>query len=93
VQEGVAAGVPLLLCPQIFEQALNADVVVGQGAGLRLRPVTADSIRDGAATLLADGSYRQAAQRLAAELRAGQQMDEAVELLAGLASERAGRAA
>lgn len=93
VQEGLAAGVPLLLCPQMFEQALNADVVVGQGAGMRLRTVTTDSIRDGAAALLEDGSYRQAAQRLAAELRAGRRMQEAVELLAGMAAEHAAQVA
>jgi MGT family glycosyltransferase len=93
VQEGLAAGVPLLLCPQMFEQALNADVVVSQGAGLRLRPVTAESIRDGAQALLEDGSYRQAAERLAAELRAGQRMGDAVELLAGLAGEHASQVA
>jgi MGT family glycosyltransferase len=93
VQEGLAAGVPLLLCPQMFEQALNADVVVGQGAGLRLRKVTIDAMMDGAATLLEDSSYRDAAQRLAAELRAGQRMDDAVELLAGLAREHASRVA
>ncbi len=84
-QEGLAAGVPLLLHPQMFEQALNADVVVRAGAGVRLRSATVDSIRDAAAELLDDPSYRDAAQRLAAELRAGQRMDDAVEFLASLA--------
>jgi UDP:flavonoid glycosyltransferase YjiC (YdhE family) len=92
VQEGLAAGVPLLLCPQIFEQALNADAVVRQGAGLRVRTTTADSIRSAAATLLDDGAYRRAAQRLAAELRAGQRMDDAVELVASLARGHASHA-
>ena len=89
VQEGLAAGVPLLFCPQMFEQALNADVVARQGAGLRLRTVTADSIEDATATLLDQPSYREAAGRLADELRAGQRMGDAVELLAGLAREHA----
>ncbi len=92
VQEGLAAGVPMLLCPQMFEQALNADVVVRQGAGMRVRTATADSIRDAAATLLVDRAYREAAQRLAAELRAGQRMGDAVELVASLAREHASHA-
>jgi MGT family glycosyltransferase len=89
MQEGLAAGVPLLLYPQMFEQALNADVVIRQGAGVRIRTTTVDSIRDAAATLLDDPAYREAAQRLAAELRAGQRMDDAVELVASLAREHA----
>jgi MGT family glycosyltransferase len=93
VQEGLAAGVPLLFCPQMFEQALNADVVVRQGAGLRLRTVTADSIEAATATLLDQPSYREAAGRLAAELRAGERMGDAVELLAGLARVHASSAA
>jgi MGT family glycosyltransferase len=92
VQEGLAAGVPLLLCPQIFEQALNADAVVRQGAGLRVRTTSVDSIGLAAATLLDDGAYRHAAQRLAAELRAGQRMDDAVELVASLARGHASHA-
>jgi MGT family glycosyltransferase len=87
VQEGLAAGVPLLLCPQMFEQALNADVVVSQGAGLRLKSPTEDRIRVGAEQLLADPSYAAAARRIAAELRSGERMDEAVEVVAGAARE------
>jgi MGT family glycosyltransferase len=89
VQEGLAAGVPLLLCPQMFEQALNADVVVRQGAGLRLRTPTEDQIRAGTDRLLSDPTYAEAARRLAAELRSGARMDEAVEAVAGAARERA----
>lgn len=89
VQEGLAAGVPLLLCPQMFEQALNADVVVSQGAGLRLKSLTEDSIRAGAEQLLGDPAYATAARRIAAELRSGERMDEAVEVVAGAAREHA----
>ncbi len=89
MQEGLAAGVPLLLYPQMFEQALNADVVVRQGAGVRIRTTTVDAIREAAAKLLDDPGYREAAQRLAAELQAGQRMDDAVELVASLAREHA----
>jgi MGT family glycosyltransferase len=89
VQEGLAAGVPLLLCPQMFEQALNADVVVGQGAGLRLKGVSEEQIRVGAEELLADPSYAEAARRIAEELRSGERMAEAVALVAGAAREHA----
>ena len=82
VQEGLAAGVPLLLCPQVFEQALNADVVVGQGAGLRLKSVTPDRIRAAADAMLSDPAYAEGARRIAAELRSGLRIDEAVEAVA-----------
>jgi MGT family glycosyltransferase len=87
VQEGLAAGVPMLLCPQMFEQALNADVVASQGAGVRLKSITEDHIRAGANAMLSDPSYQVAARRLAAELRSGLRMDEAVELIASAANE------
>jgi MGT family glycosyltransferase len=87
VQEGLAAGVPLLLFPQIFEQVLNADVVVGQGAGLRLKGTTPDRIRGGADALLSSPSYAEAARRIAAELRSGLRIDEAVEAVARPARE------
>ncbi len=87
VQEGLAAGVPLLLCPQMFEQALNADVVVRQGAGVRLRTPTEDRIRAAAGRVLSDPAYARAARRVAAELRSGARMDEAVEVVASAAHE------
>jgi MGT family glycosyltransferase len=87
VQEGLAAGVPLLLFPQIIEQALNADVVVGQGAGLRLKSATPDRIRVAADTLLSEPAYTEAAQRLSVELRSGLRMVEAVEAVARPARE------
>ncbi len=89
VQEGLAAGVPLLLAPQMFEQALNADVVVSRGAGLRLASESEDQIRAASATLLGDPSYTEAAQRLARELRSGTRIEEAVELVARAAHEHA----
>jgi UDP:flavonoid glycosyltransferase YjiC (YdhE family) len=40
VQEGLVAGVPLLLFPQMQEQVFNAERVSELGAGLRLRRAT-----------------------------------------------------
>jgi MGT family glycosyltransferase len=93
MQEGLSAGVPLLLCPQMFEQAMNADVVVSRRAGVRVRDPSAQSIAAGAARLLGDPSYLEAARRLASELRAGDRVDAAVELMAGAAAQRASRPA
>jgi MGT family glycosyltransferase len=87
VQEGLAAGVPLLLFPQVFEQALNADVVAAQGAGLRLQNAAPDRIRAAADAVLSDPVYAEAARRVAAELRAGLRIDEAVEAVARPARE------
>jgi MGT family glycosyltransferase len=89
VQEGLAAGVPLLLCPQMFEQALNAEVVVRQGAGLRVRSPTEGRIRAAVGRMLGDPVYSESAQRIAAELRSGLRIDEAVEIIAGAACEHA----
>jgi MGT family glycosyltransferase len=87
IQESLASGVPMLLFPQMFEQALNADVVVGQGAGLRIRSATPDRIRAAAETLLGDPAYAEAARRIAAELRSSGGIDEAVEIVATAARE------
>jgi MGT family glycosyltransferase len=91
VQEGLAAGVPLLLFPQIFEQVLNTEVVVSQGAGLRLKSAKPDRIRAAADALLRDPTYAEAAGRIAAELRSGLRVDEAVEAVARPAREHSSR--
>ncbi len=82
VQEGLAAGVPLLMCPLVFEQELNAAAVAAQGAGLSCPEPSAQSLGATAARLLEDPSYRLAAKRLAAELRAANRIGEGVELVA-----------
>jgi MGT family glycosyltransferase len=92
MQEGLAAGVPMLLYPQMFEQAINADAVVRQGAGLRLRRPSAESISRAASELLADASYREAAGRLASELRSAPGAAEAIERVLAAAREHAARA-
>jgi MGT family glycosyltransferase len=91
IQESLASGVPMVLFPQMFEQALNADVVVGQGAGLRIRNATPERIRAAAETLLGDPSYAEAARRIAAELRSSGGIDEAVEIVASAAREHSAR--
>jgi hypothetical protein len=79
----LAAGVPLVVMPMFADQFDNATVVARAGAGVqvltgqdaqgRQRPVSPEDvprIRQVIETVLADGSYRQAAQTVAAEMAA-----------------------
>ncbi len=93
VQEGLAAGVPLLLCPMMFEQKLNAEVVAELGAGLICEDATTASIAAGAARLLEEPSYAASAQRLAAQMRDESRIAEGVALVAGAARSHALQAA
>lgn len=67
VSEALWHGLPLVLYPQTAEQRGVANRVAALGAGLPLAG-TAD-IRRAVETVLADGAYRTAAQRLAESLR------------------------
>ena len=70
IAEALLAGVPLLLVPQTVEQYLAAARVAALGAGILVQLKEGiDAIRSGLATLLADQSYRLAAQRFAARYR------------------------
>ncbi|MDE3070670.1 MAG: hypothetical protein KGJ43_08075 [Acidobacteriota bacterium] len=91
VQEGLVAGVPLLVFPQMREQALNADRVSELGAGLRLRRPTARRIARLADRVLGDPAFRTRARELGGELRAAVDLDGAVDAVLGAA--RNGRAA
>ncbi len=93
IQEGLAAGVPLVLCPLMFEQAMNADVVAARGAGLRVGDISPQALRAAAEAVLGAPAYRDAAQRLAAEMRQAQRIGDAVDALAGSARRHASAAA
>jgi UDP:flavonoid glycosyltransferase YjiC (YdhE family) len=71
----LAAGVPIAFLPQFVDGPANADRIVGLGAGIVATDV-AQAVRE----LLEDPSYRDAAQRVASEIRALPPVDEAVEL-------------
>jgi hypothetical protein len=77
----LAAGVPLVLVPVFADQFANAPKVAQAGAGIQIRvsqdvqerrrPVSRDDaarIRQAIETVLADGSYRAAAQAVAADM-------------------------
>ncbi len=77
----LAAGVPLVLTPYFADQFENSRRITAAGAGVT---VEARAVPDGVRTVLADGSYRDAAGRIAAEMAAVPTVDEALgRLLAG----------
>jgi len=93
----LAAGLPLVIMPMFADQPANARLVESAGAGLAVEPtgepqgrVSAPApgdalrIRQALESILADGSYRQAAQGLAAEMSA---LPTARDLLGALQSE------
>lgn len=86
VQEGLVAGVPLLVFPQMQEQAFNADRVAQLGAGLRLRRPTPPRIGSQADLILGEPRFRAAALRAGCELRAAVDLQGAVDAVLGAAA-------
>ena len=74
------AGRPLVVVPLFADQPGNAARVEAVGAGVSVA-ATATAIRAGLETVLGQPSYRAAAERLAAEMRAQRPVDEAFSLL------------
>ena len=68
----LAGGLPQLVLPHGADQFLNAEALVGSGAGLRLLPeeITPESVAGAVRALLDVPGYREAAARLAAEIAA-----------------------
>ena len=65
----MAAGVPAVVVPLIADQTHNARRVAELGAGVSSSPDDIVRLPDAVRALLADGSYREAAGRVAAEMR------------------------
>jgi UDP:flavonoid glycosyltransferase YjiC (YdhE family) len=90
----LAAGLPLVFVPMMADQPANARLVAGAGAGIVVEPdfrpapagkageSTGSRIRAAIETILADASYREAAQRIAAEMRAAPAIDQVLGTLA-----------
>jgi MGT family glycosyltransferase len=93
VQEGLVAGVPLLVFPQMQEQAFNADRVAELGAGLRLRRPTPARIGALVDLMLIEPRFRAAAVRAGCELRAAVDLQGAVDAVLGAAAGPGGRPA
>jgi UDP:flavonoid glycosyltransferase YjiC (YdhE family) len=81
----LAAGVPAVVVPFIADQYDNARRVTELGAGLTLEADDIVRLPDAVRALLADGTYREAAGRVAAEVRALPTVDTATEILRRLA--------
>jgi hypothetical protein len=74
----LAAGVPLVVVPLFADQPHNAVRVAAEGAAV---VSTLDEIGRGVERVLADGSYRAAAERLATEMRAQPPVDDFLALV------------
>jgi UDP:flavonoid glycosyltransferase YjiC (YdhE family) len=85
--KALAAGVPQVVIPAGRDQPDNAARVQAAGAGIRLSPkASAQDIRTAVADVLADGRYRDAAQRMATEIAADLREDLALAELEALAA-------
>jgi MGT family glycosyltransferase len=86
----LAHGLPMLLIPMGADQPRNATRCAELGIALQLDAVdaTPDSVRAAVATLLAEPSYRRAAERLRDEIAGLPEPALAVRLLERLAAER-----
>jgi UDP:flavonoid glycosyltransferase YjiC (YdhE family) len=82
----LAFGLPLLLLPQGADQYANAERVVAAGAGRQLLKgeMAVDAVRSSLRTVLDDGSYRRAAQRIQAEISAMPDASDALRRLEAL---------
>jgi hypothetical protein len=77
----LAAGLPSVVVPLFADQPYNARRVEEVGAGLAV-PAEAEAIRDAIEIVLAKASYREAAARLAGEMRELPPVDDALTALA-----------
>jgi UDP:flavonoid glycosyltransferase YjiC (YdhE family) len=90
VMTALDAGLPLVLVPLGADQPLHAARCVDLGVGIEVgQPVQPEAVRDAVRTVLAEPSYRAAAQTLQAEIAALPPVERAVELLEQLAVTRA----
>src|SRR5262245_23412359 len=90
VMGALAHGVPLIVLPLGADQPLNAARCEALGVGRTLDALTASprAIRDAVAGMLADPSYRQAAERFRAENSALPDPSSVVQLFERLATEK-----
>jgi UDP:flavonoid glycosyltransferase YjiC (YdhE family) len=85
VTGALAAGVPSVIVPFFADQTHNARRVTDLGAGLELAHEDMVRLPDAVRALLADSTYREAAGRVAAEMRALPTVDTATAILRAMA--------
>jgi UDP:flavonoid glycosyltransferase YjiC (YdhE family) len=83
---GLAAGLPMAVLPLGADQPNNGRLVTAAGAGLNLDKPDASTLRDAIETLLEVPEFRRCARRIADEIAAMPTIDNAVDLLPGMAS-------
>lgn len=87
VNESLYCGVPLVLIPQMSEQAMVARRVHELGAGLILRPedATVEQLRSSVERLLREPAFRLAAQAIGRSLQSSGGVSEGADALQGFA--------
>ena len=82
----LALGIPQLLLPQAADQFRNAEACLAAGAGLALagHEVSTDAIDVALTQLLSDGTHRDAAERVQAEIAAMPDVDEVAAVIEAL---------
>ena len=95
VLAGAEAGVPMVVVPTTWDKPDNARRVTEAGAGVRLAPRRCNgaTLRAAVRQVLIDPTYRDAARRLEALLRAAPGPGRAAELLEQLAAGAGGQRA
>jgi UDP:flavonoid glycosyltransferase YjiC (YdhE family) len=90
VCEAMLYGVPLVVAPIKSDQPINADQVAAAGAGVRIsfHRGNAQRLQDALRTVLDDPTYRAAAQRVGASLKAAGGAAAAAAHLESLAARR-----
>ena len=88
VSEALYYNVPLLLCPQTSEQEAVAKRTEELGAGLRLKSMKEEEIRNAVKTVLETPSYYENAERISNSFKACGGLKEAREFLESLVTDQ-----
>ena len=92
VNAALAAGLPMAVVPLFADQPHNARRVAEIGAGIAVAPDQLMRLPDAVRSLLADGSYRAAAGRIADNAKRLPTVDTATKMLRALAARDSARA-
>ena len=85
----LGAGLPMVVVPLFADQPFNAARVHATGAGLVVQPPEGKALAAAITRVLEEPTFRSAAEKLAAEMRAHRPVADAVDLIAALAGQGA----